>query len=106
MNTPTPGPSRLGGSISAATSPVSSSMAGGSGSAPLGGWLIAPAAAVDLGTVMGIKCYGDLLKLSLNTGEIVDLKLNDGISTVAAMRNMLGGVDIGPHVKMLNFSNL
>jgi len=105
MNIPTPGPSRLAGSISAATSPASSTTGGGSGSVPFEGWVNGGDAAFDPSRAVAAKGRHEKIEVSFDTGHLVELALVDKANSKDVLRDWIGGANIVDKVKMVSITN-
>jgi hypothetical protein len=105
MNISTVAPSKLGASISAATSPPSSSGGGASASAPFADWLVLGDAAFDPSRAVAMKGRFQKIEVSCDTGHLVELALVDNASGKDVMQDLIKGVNITAKVKMVSITN-
>jgi hypothetical protein len=100
MNISPTAPSKLAGSISAATSPPSSSGSGASASAPFGDWLVVGDAAVDPKRAVAMKGRYQKLEMSFDCGPLVD-----NASGKDVMQDLIKGINITARVKLVSITN-
>jgi hypothetical protein len=105
MNISPTAPSKLAGSISAATSPPSSSGSGASASAPFGDWLVVGDAAVDPKRAVAMKGRYQKLEMSFDCGHLIEFALVDNASGKDVMQDLIKGINITARVKLVSITN-
>jgi hypothetical protein len=105
MSTLSPGPSKLAESINKATSPASSTTGGESGSLPFADWLVVGDGAFVPQRAVAIKATNQKVTVSLDTGHVAELLLQENKSSKTVMKDLIAGKDIADAVKAVSITN-